>query len=192
MTAAVVIAALLEAVPAPAGEVPDAAPEMPHRLRVHLSSPDDGVELRRIAEGRDLVLCKTPCDSVISFHASDQFVLDGPALLRSAPFRLPGRDGDAAFRVSPGYVAARATGLPLLLGGSGTFAVAGLVWFANAKLLVGFCDADKNCIAANERRQETARVIELVGLGAAIVGGALVILGGRPTRIAPVSSDDAR
>jgi len=185
------IAALLQALPAQADEAPGAALET-HRLRVHLSSPDDAVELRRVVGHQDLVICKSPCDEVVGFHQYDQFVLDGPGLRRSLHFQLPQRDGEAAFRVSPGYAAPQLAGGALFAVGAGTFLFAGQQFLLSWAFSGAFCDGSASCIAADRSRTSSAGAIALTGLAAAIIGGVWAIWGSSPTRIAAVTPGEAK
>jgi len=187
-----VIPALLHALPAHAGETPDAAVETPHQLRVHLSSPDDAVELRRVVGHQDRFVCKSPCDKVVGFHQYDEFVLDGPGLRRSLHFQLPQIDGDAAFRVSPGYSAPQMVGGALFAAGAGTFLFAGQQFLLSAAFSGVFCDGSASCIAGDRSRTSSAGAIALVGLGAAIIGGVWAIWGSSPTRIAADASGQAK
>jgi hypothetical protein len=188
-----VMTALLQPASARAADPADAAaPGTHYRLRVHLLSPDDGVELRRIVGHQDLVVCKAPCDKVVGFHPYDEFVLDGPGLRRSLHFQLPERDGDAAFRVSPGYAAPQLAGGAIFAVGAATFLYAGQTFLLGSMFSGTFCDGDPTCNPGDQSRNRTAGTIALVGLAAAIIGGAWAIWGSPPTRIAAESAAQAK
>ncbi|TMB35490.1 MAG: hypothetical protein E6J61_01290 [Deltaproteobacteria bacterium] len=188
------IGAMLQALPARAGQVPDApVQEPPYRLRVHLLSPDEAVELHRLA-GRDrIMVCKAPCDTEVSFRAADRFAIDGPGLLRSAAFHLPARDGEAAFRVTPEYTAPMQ--VAGILGGAAGFAFlyGGIGYLGEAALGGVSCDGEAPCLARHQSDQNHYRVVALIGLGVTIASAAFVIWGSlHPTRVVPDAPADGK
>jgi len=157
--------------------------ETPYRLRVHLFSPDDAVELHRLAGRERITICKAPCDKEVSFRAADRFAIDGPGLLRSAAFHLPARDGEAAFRVTPEYTApVQVAGI--LAGAGGIASLYGGFGYVLEGIAPAFCDDEAPCLARHRSEQNHYRVVGLIGLAVAIAGTAFVLWGSlHPTRV---------
>jgi hypothetical protein len=168
---------LVSAFSARAAEPSPGAFERSWHLRVHLLSDDDRIQLLRVVpRGRDAFVCRTPCNVVLDYRASDAFVLDGPGVLASRRFHFRPRDGDVTMRVSAGLWIPPVAGAVFLAGGGATAAWGGLMLAARSVFGDVFCDQDPECIAGHARERRTSTIIALSGLAVAIVGGVLILV----------------
>jgi hypothetical protein len=154
-------------------------------LRVHLLSNDERVELRRLSvSGREeFFICKAPCGAELQVGSQDQFVLNGPGVVSSAPFQLPSNHGDITLRVTASDNGPRVIGGVLIVGGGATLSIAGLTWLVESAFGNVFCDQDSQCISGNNTRRNTTLAITAGGLAVSVLG-LVLLLTSRPTRFA--------
>jgi hypothetical protein len=133
--------------------------------RLHLSSPQNSpLVLRREGEHGEVV-CTAPCGELVQFRPSDPFVLTGPGITPSEPFRLKANNGDLQIRAEPSMEAARTAGKTLIVVG-----VAGGIIGGYAPLLAcGGSRGNSDWCYGNGPL--------IVALSTAAIGGALALLG---------------
>jgi len=179
--ALVALAALLEARSARAND-PVAIGPPRAVLRVG-SSADGAIEERRDGEADWRELCRLPCDTQVDSSAEHRLVMrgEGPVAVLD-----PVRSGEATeLDVSPAHrgasTAVTVVGGVVVTAGVAV-AIGGLVeWFNHWSFWPRSCDpeacAETEADRLDARRQSAGTTFMLAGLGVAVVGGLVVLVG---------------
>ena len=154
----------------------DSIPPGPGIVKIHIDSPDPGVQLygtdvAKLVEqpdgnfrsvGPSTILCRAPCDEYLDVRTGQQLHLASPDMPPSNPFLLFANRGEVNLRVEPGDSALYTIG-----GWSSAIGVLGVL-AGGAVLLVG------GMSASSETDQSRTDALYLGG-GVALGAGALVL-----------------
>ena len=136
------------------------------RLKVHLLSDDERVELRRLGDGA--TMCRTPCDTVVHYVTGDEFVLDGPGISPSSPLFFHPRNGEVTLRVAARPLAPRKVAGALMAVGLTAFALGAVAWLptgvANGLCDRGTCSAERTAFTVVETAVVGGLISAAVGL----------------------------